>query len=1125
MHTRTPSRRPVRSLLRQGVRHRARPGVVALAAALLATLAVAVPGTADAATTRAASAHRIAGASRTATATELSRTAWPSGAATVVIARADAYADALAGSPLAAAMDAPVLLTSSGDLSAEVAAEVARLGADHAVLLGGEGAVGPAVAAALADRGLSVERIGGASRYETAAAIARRVRELAVDPLTSTVAYVVEGANADPMRGWPDAVAVAPLAAQLRVPILLTSSTSLPEATSAALADFTAAGLAGITIVGGGGAVSGSVEADLIRINPVVERISGANRYATSVLVARQHLAEVDASTMLLASGRNWPDALVAGPAAAAMQAPLVLTDPTALPGDVATLLGERELTAIGVVGGPGAVQDTVLSQAQAAVASVRADDFPATGAGAAVMVPAGATMVLDRETAELGRVEVHGTLVLEPGADLRAESIAVHGRLLSGSPLDPIGGDVRIRLRGVADEIDREGVGTGGLEVHGGTLSLVGITRPVAWTRLADTAGAGTRSILLARAPNWRAGDQIVLAATGLDPDEAEQATVESVDGPIVRLREPLAHDHVAVRDTIAGTVVEQAGEVGLLTRPIRIDGAGAVGGHVMAMRGGHDHESHGHAAGQAPTVLLRAVHLGGLGQTGVLGRYPFHVHMGGATPGVRLDTVTVTDAGNRCVTIHGTRRMVVTRLVASGTVGHCVFFEDGAETGNLVNQSLVLGQREPAEADRLLDTDASPAGIWVQHPSNTLLANAAAGGVGHGIWLDLPSTPTGPSEDKEIRNRTAPGGVVARNVAHSQTSTAFRSGTGLRIDGYTPPETFEVTDTLLWQNEGFGAWLEAAAADVVLRDAVVVGNRTGVQIHGATVADSLVVGRSSHPSPDTWTKRGVGLYHGGGHVRGVTFANFTSDVSWHDPVAVSDATHSHQFISRVEDVTMIDVATPMRLSESPTEEGTTRWIGVIDLDGSLTGTAATYVSHQPMAGDVDCTAIGGGQPGWRCATTDPTTNGVIFQDVELGGALAPASVRDARGRQAGAMVDDTGRAEFVLAEGVHEVNLGRVPTYLETIVYGQSAMDLTATVSWPHDDAWVYRGWGEWARPVTVRTNLSDPGSPWWHDSVGGQLRMTLDAGDEDGGDHWSRWLVCAEQYCGDGVGSAYS
>ena len=357
MHTRLPVPRPART----AVRHRVRPGVVACAAALLATLVVALPGLAEAATTQSASAHRIAGASRTATAAELSRTAWPSGAATVVLARADAYADALAGSPLAAAMDAPVLLTSSDGLSADVATEVARLGADHAVLLGGEGAVGPAVAAALVDRGLSVERIGGASRYETAAAIARRVRELAVDPLTPTVAYVVEGANADPQRGWPDAVAVAPLAAQLRVPILLTSSTSLPDATAAALAEFTEAGLAGITIVGGGGAVSGAVEADLIRINPVVERINGANRYATAVLVARHHLAAVDASTMLMSSGRNWPDALVAGPAAAAMQAPLVLTDPNSLPADVATLLGERELTAIGVVGGPGAVQNLSL--------------------------------------------------------------------------------------------------------------------------------------------------------------------------------------------------------------------------------------------------------------------------------------------------------------------------------------------------------------------------------------------------------------------------------------------------------------------------------------------------------------------------------------------------------------------------------------------------------------------------------------------------------------------------------------------------------------------------------------------------------------------------------------------
>lgn len=99
--------------------------------------------------------------------------------------------------------------------------------------------------------GLEVGRIAGGDRYETAARIAAEL------PPTGEV-FVVEGHNADPRRGWPDALSASSLAASLRAPILLTARDVLPGPTADALDAGTDA-----TIVGGPVSVSPAVHGAL----------------------------------------------------------------------------------------------------------------------------------------------------------------------------------------------------------------------------------------------------------------------------------------------------------------------------------------------------------------------------------------------------------------------------------------------------------------------------------------------------------------------------------------------------------------------------------------------------------------------------------------------------------------------------------------------------------------------------------------------------------------------------------------------------------------------------------------------------------------------------------------------
>lgn len=82
------------------------------------------------------------------------------------------------------------------------------------------------------------------------------------------------------------------------------------------------------TIVGGTGAVTSSVESGLAALGTVVDHLAGSDRYTPSLAVAAEQ-AEVgaDRSRVWLATGRNWPDALAAGPAAARDGGTLLLVD------------------------------------------------------------------------------------------------------------------------------------------------------------------------------------------------------------------------------------------------------------------------------------------------------------------------------------------------------------------------------------------------------------------------------------------------------------------------------------------------------------------------------------------------------------------------------------------------------------------------------------------------------------------------------------------------------------------------------------------------------------------------------------------------------------------------------
>lgn len=295
---------------------------------------------------------RHEGPTRVETAVDISRSSGDA-ADTVVLARLDEYADALAGAPLATHLDAPVLLTGGDELHPATADEIERLGADEAVLLGGPAALSLAVADDLDDLGVTTRRVGGSDRFDTARLIAEELPD-------ADEVHVAEGVHADPARGWPDALSAAGAAAGQRSPVLLVARDVLPPATAQALSPDQ-----DVAIVGGTAAVSEAVAAAVDDRAGAVRRLAGATRYDTATEVADDALdAGANPSTTWVATGRDWPDALVSAAATGRADGALMLVDGQSL--DLSPASRDwiadhaAAIDALRLAGGTAAISDAV---------------------------------------------------------------------------------------------------------------------------------------------------------------------------------------------------------------------------------------------------------------------------------------------------------------------------------------------------------------------------------------------------------------------------------------------------------------------------------------------------------------------------------------------------------------------------------------------------------------------------------------------------------------------------------------------------------------------------------------------------------------------------------------------
>jgi hypothetical protein len=295
-------------------------------------------------------AERLSGADRFDTALSISRAAFPGdgSADVVVLSRADEFADALAGTPLAVEKNGPLLITPRTQLHEAVRAEIVRLlGNDMTktvYLLGGEAALSGAVEAAVGSLGYRVRRIFGPGRIETAIEIARELDALEAFLITT-------GFN------FPDALAAGVAAAHARGAVLLTFSELRADQTDAFMGAHPNVPRFAI----GGPAA---------RPYPEATPVFGATRAATAVAVAQRFFTSP--TVVGVARQDTFPDSLSGGahiaqdaPELGRRGGPMLLTATNQLLAPVGDYLctNASSLQTAFIYGGSSAVSSEVAAQ------------------------------------------------------------------------------------------------------------------------------------------------------------------------------------------------------------------------------------------------------------------------------------------------------------------------------------------------------------------------------------------------------------------------------------------------------------------------------------------------------------------------------------------------------------------------------------------------------------------------------------------------------------------------------------------------------------------------------------------------------------------------------------------
>ena len=190
----------------------------------------------------------------------------------------------------------------------------------------------------------TIIRLSGSDRYATSAAISKAGWTQADTVILTT------GQN------YPDALAASALTKYKNAPILLTGINAIDQNVISEIQRLKATKA---ILVGGTDVVGTGVESQLKSLGIAITRISGSDRFDTSVKVAEMIGTN---NGIIVATGLNFPDALSIAPIAAIRSIPILLSPASSLDPKVSAYIANKSIPVSYVIGGNDVLSDNVAS-------------------------------------------------------------------------------------------------------------------------------------------------------------------------------------------------------------------------------------------------------------------------------------------------------------------------------------------------------------------------------------------------------------------------------------------------------------------------------------------------------------------------------------------------------------------------------------------------------------------------------------------------------------------------------------------------------------------------------------------------------------------------------------------
>lgn len=307
-----------------------------------------------------AEVDRLSGLTKFETAKIISEYYCSGKAKNVILSTGNDFADALSASVLAHEKEAPILLV---DYAVENSKDAFDFCTEHldksgtVYIIGGTGIIGEEFEAKLSELGFTkVIRIAGLDRYDTSYQIA-----CSLNKVMSTV-VITSGEQ------YADALSISSFAANKGWPILLSPHGELPQGIKTFLQERKPLQ---VYIAGGAGVISDNVKSEIASVLPQasIRRLMGETRFDTNVAIAETFAP--NPSTIYLATGYGFADALAGSIVAAKSGNPIIFIDPSVptLPKSTASyfakLYANIQNPRLVSFGGSGVVKDEIIKSSR----------------------------------------------------------------------------------------------------------------------------------------------------------------------------------------------------------------------------------------------------------------------------------------------------------------------------------------------------------------------------------------------------------------------------------------------------------------------------------------------------------------------------------------------------------------------------------------------------------------------------------------------------------------------------------------------------------------------------------------------------------------------------------------